>query len=47
MVTRVDHIELVVHRFEEYVALFRALSSRLIALKELLPRERFAERAPP
>jgi 4-hydroxyphenylpyruvate dioxygenase-like putative hemolysin len=25
MVTKVDHIELVVHRFEEYVGLFRAL----------------------
>ncbi len=28
MVTRVDHIEIVVHRFEEYVALFRALGFR-------------------
>src|SRR5262245_60008248 len=25
MVTRIDHIELVVHRFDDYVALFRAL----------------------
>ncbi len=25
MVTKVEHIELVVHRFDEYVALFRAL----------------------
>jgi len=24
VVTRVDHIEIVVHRFDEYVALFRA-----------------------
>ena len=28
MVTRVDHIEIVVQRFEEYVALFRALGFR-------------------
>ena len=28
MVTRIDHIELVVHRFEEYVTLFRALGFR-------------------
>jgi catechol 2,3-dioxygenase-like lactoylglutathione lyase family enzyme len=31
MVTRVDHIELVVHRFDEYVALFRALGFRELA----------------
>lgn len=31
MVTRVDHIELVVHRFEEYVALFRGLGFRELA----------------
>ncbi len=28
MVTKIDHIELVVHRFDEYVALFRALGFR-------------------
>jgi catechol 2,3-dioxygenase-like lactoylglutathione lyase family enzyme len=28
VVTRIDHIELVVHRFEEYVTLFRALGFR-------------------
>src|SRR5262245_49385477 len=28
MVTKVDHIELVVHRFDEYLALFRALGFR-------------------
>ncbi|MBI4611165.1 MAG: VOC family protein [Candidatus Rokubacteria bacterium] len=31
MVTKVDHIELVVHRFEEYVTLFRALGFRELA----------------
>jgi catechol 2,3-dioxygenase-like lactoylglutathione lyase family enzyme len=31
VVTRVDHIELIVHHFEEYVALFRALGFREIA----------------
>jgi catechol 2,3-dioxygenase-like lactoylglutathione lyase family enzyme len=31
VVTRVDHIELVVHHFEEYVALFRALGFRELA----------------
>jgi glyoxylase I family protein len=28
MVTKIDHIELVVHRFDEYIALFRALGFR-------------------
>ena len=31
MVTKVDHIELVVHHFEEYLALFRALGFQELA----------------
>jgi catechol 2,3-dioxygenase-like lactoylglutathione lyase family enzyme len=31
MVTRVDHIELVVHRFDEFISLFRALGFKELA----------------
>ena len=31
MVTKVDHIELVVHHFDEYIALFRALGFQELA----------------